>query len=142
MFSHWISNIYRSKNIFPPGVISGNPPRLRNSLRHYLRSPKIEVYGGKGNFGLIWAKLIKLRKGRKLWGKEILKRGQSDGISKIPIHYITEQTNTYEDKTKTNKKSLPRSIWAAAQTRWHRRWRKWKRIPETINSQKWSIKLI
>lgn len=36
-----------------------------------------------------------------LWGKEVPKKGQSDEISKVPIHYITEQTNNYERKTKT-----------------------------------------
>ena len=51
MFSHWISNIDRSKNIFRPGVTSGNPPRSRDILRHYLRSVKIE--------GWQFSKLIK-----------------------------------------------------------------------------------
>ena len=51
LFSHWISNIDRSKNIFRPGVISGNPPRSRDILRHYLRSVKIE--------GRQFSKLIK-----------------------------------------------------------------------------------
>ena len=42
LLCHWISNIDRSKNIFQPGVISGNPPRSSDSLRHYLRSMKIQ----------------------------------------------------------------------------------------------------
>ena len=51
LFSHWISNIDRSKKNFRPGVISGNPPRSRDILRHYLRSVKIE--------GWQFSKLIK-----------------------------------------------------------------------------------
>ena len=38
----WISTIDRSNNIFCPGVFSANLPRLRDSLRHYLRSAKTE----------------------------------------------------------------------------------------------------
>ena len=44
MFSHWISNTDRSKNFFQPGVISRNPSKSRDSLRHYLRSVKIDVW--------------------------------------------------------------------------------------------------
>ena len=39
------------KEQFPPGVSSGNPPRSRDSLRHYLGSVKIE--------GCQFSKLIK-----------------------------------------------------------------------------------
>ena len=43
MFSHWIPHIDKLKNIFRPRDISGNPPRSRDRLRHYLRSPEPEI---------------------------------------------------------------------------------------------------
>ena len=38
LLSYKIPKFIRSKNIFRPGIISGNLPRSRVSLRHYLRS--------------------------------------------------------------------------------------------------------
>ena len=42
LFSHWISNIDRSKNFFQPGVITGNSSRSLDSLRHSLRLSNLE----------------------------------------------------------------------------------------------------
>ena len=43
LLSYKIPKFIRSKNIFRPGIISGNLPKSRVSLRHYLRSLKLEV---------------------------------------------------------------------------------------------------
>ena len=43
LLSYKIPKFMRSKNIFRPGIISGNLPKSRVSLRHYLRSLKLEV---------------------------------------------------------------------------------------------------
>ena len=44
MFSHWISNIDRSKNIFCPEVIFRNSYRSRDNLRRYLRSARTKAW--------------------------------------------------------------------------------------------------
>ena len=43
-FSHWISNIDRSKNIFCPEVIFRNSYRSSDNLRRYLRSARTEAW--------------------------------------------------------------------------------------------------